>query len=84
MFETHERILQMLGESGLKEFSPEMIKGIIDKVEGEEVDKMHGEWLRETEPYTLREGEVVSWDDAAEGLGEMPNPQLSRESELER
>ena len=49
MFETHERILQKLNESGLKEFSPEMIKGIIDKVEGEEVDKMHAEWLRETE-----------------------------------
>ncbi len=84
MFETHERILQKLNESGLKEFSPEMIKGIIDKVEGEEVDKMHGEWLRETEPYTTRQGEVVSWEDAAEGLGEMPYPQLSRESELER
>ena len=40
MFETHERILQKLNESGLKEFSPEMIKGIIDKVEGEEVDKI--------------------------------------------
>lgn len=84
MFETHERILQKLNESGLKEFSPEMIKGIIDKVEGEEVDKMHGEWLRETEPYTTHQGEVVSWEDAAEGIDEMPYPQLSRESELER
>ena len=84
MFESHERILQKLNESGLKEFSPEMIKGIIDKVEGEEVDKMHGEWLRETEPYTIRQGEVVSWEDAADRLGEMPYPQLSRESELER
>ena len=45
---------------------------------------MHAEWLRETEPYTVRQGEVVSWEDAAEGLGEMPYPQLSRESELER
>ena len=84
MFETHERILQKLNESGLKEFSPEMIKGIIDKVEGEEVDKMHGEWLRETEPYTIREGEVVSWEDAAEGLGEMPYHKLGRDNELER
>jgi len=83
MFETHERILQMLGESGHKEFSAEMIKGIIDQVEGEEVDKMHEAWLRETEPYTTRQGEVVSWEDAAEGLGDMPYPQLSRESELE-
>lgn len=84
MFETHERILQKLNESGLKEFSPDIIKGIIDKVEGEEVDKMHEEWLRETEPYAIRQGEVVSWEDAAEGLGEMPYPQHSRESELER
>ena len=84
MFETHERILQKIDESGLKDFSAETIKGIIDKVEGEEVDKMHGEWLRETEPYTTHQGEVVSWEDAAEGLGEMPYPQLSRESELER
>ena len=76
--------MQKLNESGLKEFSPEMIKGIIDKVEGEEVDKMHGEWLRETEPYTIREGEVVSWEDAAEGLGEMPYHKLGRDNELER
>lgn len=84
MFETHERILQMLGESGHKQFSAEMIKGIIDQVEGEEVDKMHDEWLRETESYTTRQGEVVSWEDAAEGLGELPYPQSSRETELER
>lgn len=84
MFDTHERILQKLAESGHKEFSAEMIKGIIDKVEGEEVDRMYEEWRRETEPYTIRQGEVVSWEDAAEGLGEMPYPQLSRESELER
>lgn len=84
MFETHERILQKLNESGLKEFSPEMIKGIIDKVEGEEVDKMHAEWLKETEPYTIRQGEVVSWENAAEGLGEMPYREPSQDRELER
>jgi hypothetical protein len=84
MFDTHERIFQKLAESGHKEFSAEMIKGIIDEVEGEEVDRMYTEWLRETEPYATREGEVVSWEDAAEGLGEMPYPELSRESGLER
>ena len=44
MFDTHERIFQKLAESGHKEFSTEMIKGIIDKVEGEEVDRMYEEW----------------------------------------
>lgn len=84
MFETHERILQILGESGHKEFSSEMIKKIIDRVEGEEVDKMHEEWLRETDPYAIREGEVVSWEDAAEDLSEIPYRESSREIEMER
>ena len=61
MFDTHERIFQKLAESGHKEFSSEMIKGIIDEVESEEVDKIYEEWRRETEPYAIREGEVVSW-----------------------
>jgi len=78
MFETHERILQKINESGLEQFSSEMIKGIITSVEHEEIDRMYEDWQRETEPYTVREGEVVSWEDAAEGLGE--TPELSRPS----
>lgn len=83
MFDTHERILQKLAESGHKEFSAEMIKGIIDKIEGEEVDRMYEEWRRETEPYTIREGEVVSWEDAAEDLGNFPELVANHDREME-
>ena len=84
MFETHERILQKLNESGLEQFSSEMIKGIITSVEHEEVDRMYEDCQRETEPYTVREGEVVSWEDAAEGLREVsPPPQPIADMECE-
>lgn len=46
MFDTHERILQRLHDTGLKEFSTETIKGIIDKVEEEEIDSMYQEYLK--------------------------------------
>lgn len=49
MFDTHERILQRLHDTGLKEFSTEMIKGIIDKVEDEEIDRMYEEYLKHEE-----------------------------------
>jgi len=85
MFESHERILQMLGESGHKEFSAEMIKGIIDKVEGEEVDKIYEEWRRETDPYATREAEPepVSWDDATEDLSGFPELEDNPDMEME-
>jgi hypothetical protein len=82
MFETHERILQELGQSGQKQFSAEMIKGIIDKVEGEEIDKMHAEWLRDTDPY--HEAAETSWEEATEDLGEIPYPELGQNTEIER
>lgn len=83
MFETHERILQKLNESGLQQFSSDMIKGIITSVEHEEVDRMYEDWQMGTEPYTVSEGEVVSWEDAGEGLAS-PEQQPGQESELER
>lgn len=105
MFETHERILQNLNESGHKEFSTEMIKEAIDKVEGQEIDSMYQEWLRSEGAHAKEraqwvddgntidriersqlgdELEPVSWAEAAEGLGEMPYPELNEETELER
>ena len=104
MFETHERILQKIDESGLKDFSAETIKGIIDKVEGEEIDKMYAEWLREEEAHAKEraqwvadenaidriqrsqledESEPVSWEEAADDLGDIPQREPSREIELE-
>ena len=85
MFDTHERIFQKLAESGHKEFSAEMIKGIIDKVEGEEVDRMYEEWRRETEPYATREAELdpVSWEDATEDLGDFPELAANHDMEME-
>ena len=85
MFDTHERILQKITESGQKEFSPDMIKGIIDEVEGEEVDKIYEEWRRETEPYATREAELdtVSWEDATEDLGDFPELEDNHDREME-
>lgn len=83
MFDTHERILQRLHDSGKKQFSVEMIRGIIDTVETEELDRMYEEWRRETDPYTIRDGEVVSWADAAEGLDDIPFPELAQDREME-
>ena len=85
MFDTHERILQKLTETGHKEFSPEMIKGIIDEVEGEEVDKIYEEWRRETDPYATREAELdpVSWEDATEDLGDFPELEDNHDMEME-
>jgi hypothetical protein len=85
MFDTHERIFQKLAESGHKEFSSEMIKGIIDEVESEEVDKIYEEWRRETEPYATRdaEPEPVSWEDATEDLGDFPELEDNHDREME-
>ena len=47
---------------------------------------MHEEWRRETAPYSARdaEPESVSWKDATEGLGEMPeSAQPDMEMELD-
>ena len=49
MFETHERILQKLAETGHKEFSADMIKEAIGKVENEEIDSMYQDWLKHEE-----------------------------------
>ena len=88
MFETHERILLKLAETGLKEFSVETVKEAMNKVEDEEIDRMYEEWRRETDSYSAHDAEPapVSWDDATEDLGEMPYPELSqnREMEMER
>lgn len=78
MFETHERILQMLGESGHKEFSAETIKGIIDKVEGEEIDKMYAQWLREEEAHAKERAQWVA-DEIA--IDRIERSQLEDESE---
>ena len=85
MFDTHERIFQKLAESGHKEFSSEMIKGIIDEVESEEVDKIYEEWRRETEPYATREAELdpISWEDATEDLGDFPELEDNHDREME-
>lgn len=83
MFDTHERILQRLHASGQEQFSVEMIRGIIDTVEAEEIDRMYDEWRRETDPYTGRDAEPVSWADAADGLDEMPFPELAQDREME-
>lgn len=86
MFDTHERILQKITECGHKEFSAEMIKGIIDEVEGEEVDKIYEEWRRETEPYATREAEAVqptSWEEATKDLGDVPHREQSQDREME-
>jgi hypothetical protein len=57
-----------------------------DKVENEEIDRMYEEWRKETDPYSARdaEPESVSWEDATEDLGEMPeSAQPDMEMELE-
>lgn len=48
-FDTHVRILQKLAESGRKEFSTDMIKQAIDKVEDEVIDRMYQEYLKNEE-----------------------------------
>jgi hypothetical protein len=83
MFDTHERILQRLHDSGHKEFSVEMIRGIIDTVETEEIDRMYDEWRRETDPHTNRDYEPVSWEDATEDLDRFPELADHRDMEME-
>lgn len=85
MFDTHERILQRLHDTGLKEFSVETVKEAMNKVEDEEIDRMYQEWLRETDPYSARdaEPEPVSWEDATEDLGEIPPHEYSQDREME-
>ncbi len=49
MFDTHERILQKLAATGRTEFSAEMIKQAIGKVEDEEIASMYQEYLKSEE-----------------------------------
>lgn len=83
MFDTHERILQRLHASGQKEFSVEMIRGIIDTVETEEIDRMYEQWRRETDPYTNQDYDAVSWEDATEDLDTFPELADNRDMEME-
>lgn len=86
MFETHERILQKLAESGQKEFSAQMIHNIIDDVESEIVDRMYDQWRMETDPYASHDAdlELVSWDDAAEDLTGFPELKDNHDMGMER
>ncbi len=86
MFDTHERILQKLAETGQKQFSAEMVKEAMGKVEDEEIDRMYEEWRRETDPYSDRDAELepVSWDDATEDLGDFPELKDNHGMEMER
>jgi hypothetical protein len=59
-----------------------MIRGIIDTVEAEQIDRMYDEWRSETDPYTVRDAEPVSWEEAAESLDEMPFPELAQDREM--
>lgn len=49
MFDTHERILQRLHDTGLKEFSVETVKEAMGKVEDGEIDSMYQDWLKHEE-----------------------------------
>lgn len=82
MFETHERILQKLAESGQKEFSAQMIHSIIDDVETEVVDRMYEQWRSETEPGQ-ESLEPTSWKEAAEDLDGFPELKDNRDMEME-
>ena len=44
---------------------------------------MKAQWLRETEAYPTRKGDVVSWEDAAEGLGGFPELEDNPDMEME-
>lgn len=52
MFDTHERILQKLAESGQKEFTAAMVRQAMDKVEEEDIDSMYHDWLKHEEAET--------------------------------
>lgn len=82
MFDTHERILQKLAESGQKEFSAEMIKGIIDKIEDEEVDKMYAAYLRGNEPGS-EAPYPTSWEEVTEDLSGFPELKDNPDMEME-
>lgn len=83
MFDSHERILQRLHASGQEQFSAEMIRGIIDTVEAEEIDRMYDEWRRETDPYTGRDAEPVSWEEVTEDLSGFPELKDNPDMEME-
>lgn len=83
MFDTHERILQRLHASGQQQFSVEMIRGIIDTVETEEIDRMYDEWRRETDPYTNRDYEPTSWEEVTEDLSGFPELKDNSDMEME-
>lgn len=82
MFDTHERILQKLAESGRKEFSAQMIHSIIDDVESEVVDRMYDQWRSETEPGH-EPPEPTSWGEAAEDLDGFPELKDNHDMEME-
>jgi hypothetical protein len=73
MYDTHERILQKLAEIGQKELFAEMIKGIMDTIEKEDLDKRYTQWLRDTEPDVNHEAvQPISGKEATKDLGEIP------------
>lgn len=74
MFDTHERILQKLAETGQKEFSAGMIKEAMDKVEDEEIDTMYQDWLKYHEPGS---------EAATEDLSDFPELKDSHDMEME-
>lgn len=104
MYDPHERILQKLAETGQKEFSTEMIKEAMDKVEEEDLDSMYKEWLKGEEAHTKERAQWVadentidriersqheaaqptSWEEATQDLGDLPQCESSRETEMER
>lgn len=103
-FDTHERILQKLAETGSTEFSTDMIKEAMTKVEEEDIDSLYQDWLKSEEAEAQEraqwradeitidriersqheaEAELVSWQDAAHGLDDIPEPPHSKEMEME-
>lgn len=84
MFDTHERILQKLAESGQKEFTAAMVREAMDKVEEEDIDSMYHDWLRETDPYASHDAELTSWEEATDDLGDFPELQDKHDMEMER
>jgi len=58
MYDAHERILQKLAESGQKEFSTEMITDAMNKIEEEDLDVIHAQWLKDEE---ARYHEEAQW-----------------------
>lgn len=53
MYDTNERILQKLAESGRTEFSSEMVKEAMTKVEEEDLEIQYQEWLKHQEAEVM-------------------------------